>query len=464
MSKGYTQGSGKAPGKKGKAGKVVAVVLAGVILVCAGGVSGWFLNERFGKKAEIDHDNQLAFTPGEENGLMTLSTETVVAEGGNKVHRLTATLQPEGAEDSVDWSISWGETAVYWDGQEIGQDKVDKGEVTDYVTLTPTSAGACTADVVGIKGFGTQAIITASAHTNPEIKATCTVDYVMRIDKMNIRLEHNELTESRYNVYWNLIFNMTDGSNEEEAYQAALNPVAPSLKKLMPFPSVEYKYASGGEGALKGALASDDKLTEDEAIRSGARTTTPDTKGSFTYIITGEDLILSECALLRYAEALAYGMTYTRGMHDDIVFLYTDSPLRATWEEFRPLDVQFTGDLLTDGQFNLKAGNRPLRIKDVMVNRFTDQSVVDGEENFSLDDGNEKGILYDYEKYWADFSWDALKERLQASNSLTTGETMSKKSLVFKLEIPKTGQVGFYALEFSFPASAVSLDTGNLYL
>ena len=35
MSKGYTKGSGKAPGKKGKAGKVVAVVLAGVILVCA---------------------------------------------------------------------------------------------------------------------------------------------------------------------------------------------------------------------------------------------------------------------------------------------------------------------------------------------------------------------------------------------------------------------------------------------
>lgn len=462
MSKGYTKGSGKAPGKKGKAGKVVAVVLAGVILVCAGGVSGWFLNERFGKKAEIDHDNQLAFTPGEEDGIMRLSAETVVAEGGAKVHRLTATLQPEGAEDSVDWSISWGETAVYWDGQEIGQDKVDKGEVTDYVTLTPTSAGACTADVVGIKDFGTQIIITAAAHSDPYIKATCTVDYVERLARGELILTH---TEPPYSASMELTFRMTDGSNEAEALRNALT----RAENPQEFPNFGWDPT---KTYIQGACAADENLIEGTTVISKAELQVTD-EGSYTYALHGDDFIFTESATLRYAQAFVYGMSYIiyGGAQDQIVFYTTDNAdykYRPTWEEFRSLDAQILYE--SGDKYVIKKGDRPLRIKDVMVNRFTDQPDPYAEDGVSLGafdmENNENGIIYNYEKKMknGDFDWDTLKSQLQTPDTPITGETMSKKSLVFKLEIPKTGQVGFYALEFSFSASAVSLDTGNLYL
>lgn len=461
----------KAPGKGKRAAQITAVILAGIILLAAGGVGGWYLKKQFEPKAEVDHNNQIAITPDEEeNGIMTLSAETVATEDGTKVHRLTATLKPEGSDDTVDWSIAWGEEAVYWDGQEIGQDKADKGEVTEYVTLTPTSDGALTADVVGLKDFGTKAVITAAVRSNPEIKATCIVDYVMRMTEMNIRLYHTDKTNSAYNAKMKLSFYMTE--NEEEAYQAALHPVRPSLLNTTSFPL--YEIEKGTFQYIHGACATDDKLIEGTSIESEAKTSSPSMEGSCTYILEGDDLILSECATIRYAQALFYGMSYAlfSGAQDQIVY-YTSPDAefnyRPTWEEFRPVGAQFTGSLLEDGVFNLKVGDRPLRIKDVLINRFTNQPDPYAEDGVSMgifDGGNDKGIIYDYEKNLAEvyFDWDIMKSHLQNPIATVTGEEMSKYSLIFKLEIPKTGQVGFYAVEFDYPASSVNLDNGNLYI
>lgn len=459
----------KAPGKGGKrAAQVTAVVLAGIILLAAGGVGGWYLKKQFEPKAEVDHNNQIAITPGEEEGgIMALSAETVAAEDGAEVHRLTATLSPAGSTGQIDWSIAWGEEAVYWDGQEIGQDKADKGEVTEYISLTPTSSGSRTADVVGLKDFGTKAVITAAVRSNPAIKATCTVDYVMRMTNISVKLGHEDKTNSTYNADMKLIFYMTE--NEEEGYQAALHPVRPNLLRTTRFPLYELEKGTGQY--IHGACAADDKLIEATSI---ANTTSPDTQGSFTYILEGDDLILTECATIRYAQALLYGMSSALfgGAQDQIVF-YTspdaDYNYRPTWEEFRPVGAQFTGSLLEDGGFNLKVGDRPLRIKDVLINRFTNQPDPHAEDGVAVgvfDQGNDKGIIYDYEKCLTEinFDWDLMKTQLQNPSATVTGEEMSKYSLIFKLEIPKTGQVGFYALEFDYPASSVSLDESNIYM
>ena len=259
----------KTLGQGKRAAKITAVFLAGIILLAAGGVGGWYIRKHFEPKAEVDHNNQIAITPGEEeSGIMTLSAETVTAEDGAKVHRLTATLSPEGATDFVDWSIAWGEEAVYWDGQKIGQDKADKGEVTDYISLTPMSSGSRTADVVGLKDFGTKAVITAAVRSNPAIKATCTVDYVMRMTNIDIHLRHfDNLGGSSYNAKMNLIFYMSE--NEEEAYQTALHPVRPSLLKTTSFPN--QLIAGSGFTVRYGACATDDYFTEGERVNSEAQ-------------------------------------------------------------------------------------------------------------------------------------------------------------------------------------------------
>ncbi len=83
--------------------------------------------------------------------------------------QLTATVTPTDALVYIDWSVSWKEgTSGKW-----GNGKT----VTEYVTVTPTSNGALTANVQCLKAFGEQIIVTASVRGKEEVNATCTVDY-----------------------------------------------------------------------------------------------------------------------------------------------------------------------------------------------------------------------------------------------------------------------------------------------
>lgn len=54
--------------------------------------------------------------------------------------------------------------------------------VTDYVTVTPTSDGALTANVECLQDFGEQIIVTVTSRDNAEATASCTVDYAKRIE------------------------------------------------------------------------------------------------------------------------------------------------------------------------------------------------------------------------------------------------------------------------------------------
>ena len=83
--------------------------------------------------------------------------------------QLTATLQPQTATNKeVDWSIAFANNSSSWATGKT---------VTDYVTVTPTSDGALTANVECLQAFGEQIIITVTSRDEAHATGTCTVDY-----------------------------------------------------------------------------------------------------------------------------------------------------------------------------------------------------------------------------------------------------------------------------------------------
>lgn len=88
--------------------------------------------------------------------------------------QLTATIEPVGATDAtVDWSVAWKDAGSSWAKSKT---------VTDYVTITPTTKGGLVANAQCLQAFGEQIIITVRSRDNSDAYATCTVDYVKKIN------------------------------------------------------------------------------------------------------------------------------------------------------------------------------------------------------------------------------------------------------------------------------------------
>jgi len=86
----------------------------------------------------------------------------------NKTVRLTATITPAAAADkSVDWSVAWVNPSSTWATGKT---------VTDYVTVTPTSDGALTADVHFVANFGEPIDIVVISREVSSVTASCRVD------------------------------------------------------------------------------------------------------------------------------------------------------------------------------------------------------------------------------------------------------------------------------------------------
>lgn len=88
-------------------------------------------------------------------------------------YTLTATIEPSNASNkAVDWSVEFVDPSSEW----------ARGKsVTDYVTVTPTSAGALTATVSNLGEFGAQIKVTVRSRDNSAAYASCTVDYAKKI-------------------------------------------------------------------------------------------------------------------------------------------------------------------------------------------------------------------------------------------------------------------------------------------
>ena len=103
-----------------------------------------------------------------ENGISPLA---------ESAQQLTATVTPSDANNkAVDWSISWKDASSSWASGKT---------VTQYVTVTPTSDGALTANVACLQAFGEQVIVTVTSRDNEQATASTTVDYRKRIDSVS---------------------------------------------------------------------------------------------------------------------------------------------------------------------------------------------------------------------------------------------------------------------------------------
>ena len=159
---------------------IVAMVLVAILsigLLCA-----LFIQPNEEKPDE--QTEQAAVMDGEGNAMMSGTTyamparmvfATTAAEVSNASEgiTLTATIQPETAENkAVDWDVAFVNPSSSW---ASGKD------VSDYVTVTPASDGALTANVNCLKAFGEQIKITVTSRANVNAKAECTLDYARRI-------------------------------------------------------------------------------------------------------------------------------------------------------------------------------------------------------------------------------------------------------------------------------------------
>lgn len=179
---------------------VVAIVLAVVIVIACGIGSSWFTNSdiatwfnSWGKGEQTEQTEEE--TPADEGGMhigesagsgISLMSAKIAAADfeeygispmAESAQRLTATITPSNATNQkVNWTVEWKNANSTW----------AKGKtVTDYVTVTPTSDGALTANVECKQAFGEQVQVVCTSRQNTEASATATVDYAKRITAIN---------------------------------------------------------------------------------------------------------------------------------------------------------------------------------------------------------------------------------------------------------------------------------------
>lgn len=174
---------------------LVAVIICGII---THGFKDWTPCACFGHKyddngicvrckAEEPKDEKeqpkdnAVLSNGESHGITVASArllnsqfeENGIDPQAESAYTLTASVEPaEATNIAVDWSVAFVDDSSTWASGKT---------VTNYVTVTPTSDGALTANVACKQAFGEQIVITCTARDFGEIKATCTVDYRKRV-------------------------------------------------------------------------------------------------------------------------------------------------------------------------------------------------------------------------------------------------------------------------------------------
>ena len=179
---------------------VVALILAAAIVIACGVGSSWFTNSdiatwfnSWGKGEQTEQPDEetpeeeggMQIGEAEENGIKLMSAKIAAADYAEygispmaeSAQQLTATITPANATNQkVDWAVEWVNPSSTWANGKT---------VTDYVTVTPTSDGALTANVECLQAFGEQVKVTVTSRQNTEASATATVDYAKRITAIN---------------------------------------------------------------------------------------------------------------------------------------------------------------------------------------------------------------------------------------------------------------------------------------
>ena len=157
-----------------------AVLLSGLLALVLAGTAVLFGVLGSGAKTPALEGGAVV-TPGAGNGIrllsVKLSPKDYEANGisplAETAYSLTATITPDDATNkAVDWTIAFVNPESAW---------AEGKTVTDYVTVTPTSDGALTANVECLQAFGEQVRVTVTSRDNTAVKANATVDYTEKL-------------------------------------------------------------------------------------------------------------------------------------------------------------------------------------------------------------------------------------------------------------------------------------------
>lgn len=166
---------------------------------------------------------------------LAFRSATSLANGEYDAVTVKATVKPENAtHKEVDWAIAWDQEEIdkqediwnsWWQGDE---------QITDYVTVTPTTDGSTTATVKCLQPFGVPAIITVTSRNNPNAKATCRVDFVKRI--VSAEFAFSDVNDDESNLFVISGDFAEGGTNtvEEEYVSLPANDSMPAYMHLNP--------------------------------------------------------------------------------------------------------------------------------------------------------------------------------------------------------------------------------------
>lgn len=175
---------------------LLVLVIAGaaaLVGVLSDGFKNW---DKFKPDEEQTQEGGAIITEGEASGMKLMSmkiapenyAEYGISPMADTAYQLTATITPENATNkAVDWTIAWNGGRGQGGGGSSGlrsSEWADGKTVTDYVTVTPTSDGALTANVECLQAFGTQVKITVTSRDNTAVKANATVDYTQKLQSV----------------------------------------------------------------------------------------------------------------------------------------------------------------------------------------------------------------------------------------------------------------------------------------
>lgn len=149
----------------------------------------------------------------EASGIL-LSAANASADESGVTQRFTATITPSDATNQqVNWSVAFKNAGSEW---------ANGKNISDYVTVTPTSDGSLYADVTCKAAFGEQIILTVTSRDNAKAKATATVDYRKKVIDCEIKLNGSNsdsvdfsLAGTSYNITATPVMSVGTLSNEQ---------------------------------------------------------------------------------------------------------------------------------------------------------------------------------------------------------------------------------------------------------
>lgn len=209
-------------GVKALCSVLIVLLLATIgIAIPSKGFTDW---SKFKKNPQVEQPNK----PGDEqkpgtddvvieqieaSGIL-LSAAIASADETGVTQRFTATITPSDATNQqVNWSVAFKNAGSEW---------ANGKNISDYVTVTPTSDGSLYADVTCKAAFGEQIILTVTSRDNAEAKATATVDYRKKVIDCEIKLNGSNsdvvdfsLAGTSYNITATPVMSVGTLSNEQ---------------------------------------------------------------------------------------------------------------------------------------------------------------------------------------------------------------------------------------------------------